>query len=186
MDDLTAALRAAHVHNLKQKYLDIIEDANTEYRRNEQDYAADARNAYITRRRGERELPQQLRAQGLSGGARQTVEQQLLREYRDTMSRLDAARGRYSEDYRAQVDKQRRLMEGAVSEYELRNALSDAGSAGSARSTSGRSSRKKSSATAADNKHVYLYAASKRPAKAQRLDSALDYLTTAYAAEILP
>ena len=51
-EQLTAQLRSAHVTALKQRYLDLIEEAKRQKKDDERRYFDDAKQAYVEKQKG--------------------------------------------------------------------------------------------------------------------------------------
>lgn len=142
--DYKNALRQAHITSLKQKYLDIIDEAKREKEQGDKEYFEQVQQAYLEREKKQKELPQRLRASGISGGASDEEENSVELEYGAELRRLEEKRRGYAEEYAQILDKQTRLMNTALNEYNARIALEDSSAAGktaSAKSTRSGSSK---------------------------------------------
>lgn len=129
-------LRAAHTATLKQKYLDAIAKAQQEAAQQTAANDEQARELYITRKTAERDLPQQLRARGLSGGAQLEDMRGVLEEYKAKYDELRLRQQQLSSQLAAEIEKQQRLMSLAIEEYNLKNAAADESAEQSAKKSS--------------------------------------------------
>ncbi len=149
---LTAQLRAAHMASLRQRYLDLIEEARMKKEREDRAYFDDAKQAYVEKRKGIRSTPQKLSALGISGGQGDEELNSIVADYNETMEKLRRRRSDFLAEYQWTVDQQTRLMNNALNEYNAQIALQDFGSSGSSggskKSSSKSSSSKKSNAGA--------------------------------------
>ncbi len=128
--DYTDALRQAHIASLRQKYLEIIEEAKVEKEEKEKEFKAEAQEAYLERERKHKELPQRLRASGISGGAGEEEAEAIELEYASELQLLEEKRRGYAEEYARILNKQTRLMNAALNEYNAKIALEDSKSTG--------------------------------------------------------
>lgn len=124
--DYTAALRQAHINSLRQKYLDIIEDARLEKEQKQLEYDDRAQDAYIERMNEARDRPQQLRAAGLGGGIEQSELGDIVLEYQNQLETLKKEREQFISEFNRIVEVQTREMNNALAEYNARIALEDA------------------------------------------------------------
>ncbi|NLC78147.1 MAG: hypothetical protein GX683_00220 [Ruminococcaceae bacterium] len=127
--DYKNALREAHIASLKGKYEEIMREANEARKEKEQEYMNDAQAAYLEKEKTRKERPQQLRASGISGGASEEEMENIELEYGAELSRLDKERQSYADEYKRVLDKQTRLMNTALREYNARIALEDSAAA---------------------------------------------------------
>lgn len=128
-EQLTAQIRNAHLIALKQRYLDLIEEAQHKKKTSEQDYYDEARQAYIDQQRGFRDTPQQFSALGLSGGRGDDELGAIITSYEDTLEKLRRRRSSLADGYEGDIERQTRLMDNEVNEYLARIALEDYSSA---------------------------------------------------------
>ena len=124
--DYTAALRQAHINSLRQKYLDIIEDARLEKEQKQVQYEEDTQDAYVEKMTQQRDRPQQLRAAGLGGGLEQSELGSIVLEYQDQLETLKKEREQFISEFNRIVEVQTRAMNNALAEYNARIALEDA------------------------------------------------------------
>lgn len=89
-------LRAAHIASLKQKYLDAIAKSHASEEQNNAEHQEQSRELYISRKTAERDLPQQLRAKGLGGGAQSEDIAAALEEYRAKYDELKREQSEFS------------------------------------------------------------------------------------------
>ena len=125
MNSYKQAIRNAHLQSLKQKYLNLIEQANINKQRKEQDYQKSAQDAYFEKMKQVKKLPQYLKALGLSGGGELTELYEVISKYKSSLDELKSERDRYIEDYDRQIVNQTQLMNNAVDEYNAKTALED-------------------------------------------------------------
>lgn len=124
-EQLTAQIRNAHLVALRQRYLDLIDEAQNQKLKSEQDYYDEARQAYIDKQRGVRDAPQQFSALGISGGRSDDELGAIIANYEDTLEKLRRRRATLSQGYDWNIERQTRLMDNAVNEYLARIALED-------------------------------------------------------------
>jgi len=148
----TERLKNAQLAKLKQRYLDLMAEAQTENARKRQDTEAEQRALYTDYALSRRDLPQQLAAAGKTGGMGDEALRELQTAYSDALSKLEQAQQRYMEDYAYELRKQKRLMDLAVEEYLARVAASGKKSSGKSGSKS--SSKSSSSVSAADSENL--------------------------------
>ena len=141
-EQLTAQLRSAHITALKQRYLDLIEEAKRTKEKSERQYFDDAKQAYIDKQQGMKRTPQQLSAFGISGGRGDEELASIVADYDETMAKLKRRRDEFMNEYEYTVQRQKRLMDNALNEYNARiaiedyNASSRGGGSGSGKSAS--------------------------------------------------
>ena len=138
-DQLTAQLRSAHVTALKQRYLDLIEEAKRQKKNDERRYFDDAKQAYVEKQKGLVTTPQQLSALGIGGGRGDEELASIVADYNETMEKLKRRRSEQTKEYDYIVDKQTRLMNNAINEYNARIALEDYKAAAKSAGSSSRS-----------------------------------------------
>ena len=138
----TEQLKQAQLAKMKQRYLDLIEEANRKLAQETQQTKDDQKQLYAERMLALRDLPQQLVAAGRSGGMSDEAMRGVELAYRDGLQALERARQTYLDNYNYEVQKQNRLMKLAVEEYLARIASSEAASAGRSSSRSSKSSSK--------------------------------------------
>jgi len=124
-EQLTTQLREAHLISLKQSYLNLIEEARVRKEKNDREYFADAQQAYVEKQKGLKDTPQKLNALGISGGISDDELASVIAEYDSTMERLKQRRKDFLAEYKWTVDKQTKLMNNAINEYNARIALED-------------------------------------------------------------
>lgn len=122
---LKQMLRAARIATLKQRYLSLIEEARGRREKDERAYFQAANQAYITKRQGQKNAPQQMRALGLGGGRAREELAAVSAAYEDTMARLKHGAADSARAFEHTVEKQTRLMNSALAEHNARAALED-------------------------------------------------------------
>ncbi|MEG0751196.1 MAG: hypothetical protein RR998_06325 [Oscillospiraceae bacterium] len=125
MDIYTQMLREARLSALKQQYLEAIEQARVTRERKQHENDKLSRDAYIDKMNDYRDRPQQLRSLGLSGGVEQLDLEGIALEYQNRYEELKEQQRQFIDDYNRAVQKQQRLMETAVNEFNARIALED-------------------------------------------------------------
>jgi hypothetical protein len=124
-EQLTAQLRQAHITSLRQRYLDLIEEARIKREESERSYLDEARQAYINKRKGFKNTPQKLSALGISGGRSDSELASIIAEYEDVMAKLKRRRNDLVREYDRVMQEQTRLMNNSINEYNARTALED-------------------------------------------------------------
>lgn len=124
-EQLTAQIRQAHITALKQRYLDLIEGARIKKEASDRQYFDDTKQAYADKQREYKNTPQKLSALGISGGRGDDELASIAAEYDETMAKLKRRRDEFIQDYEWMVQKQTRLMNNDISEYNARIALED-------------------------------------------------------------
>lgn len=152
--DYTSLLRQAHIAKLKQKYLDIMEQARKEKEEKEKQYFADAQSAYIEKEKQKDEKPQQLRAAGISGGANEEEIRDVDFDYEKTIESLKRKRKEHIDEYLNIIERQTRLMENEINEYNARIALEDSAAAEKAAASAAKTSTGTRSKTTNDDETV--------------------------------
>lgn len=137
---LTDMLRQAHIVSLKQRYLDLIEEARQRKDMADRVYFEAANEAYVTKMQGFKNKPQQLKSLGLGGGRGDEEISGIIATYEDTMGKLQKGVMESIREFEYVVDKQTRLMNNALAEYNARIALEDYNSAAKTTSKGGGSS----------------------------------------------
>ena len=140
----TEQLKRAQLAKLKQRYLDLIEEAGRDKQRAEEENETEKKQLYAEHMLQLRDLPQQLAAEGKSGGMNDSALRGIELAYREGLDALQRMQQQYLDDYSYEVRKQNRLMQLAVDEYLARVA-----SAGK-KSSSKKSTQKSSSTTNVD------------------------------------
>ncbi|MEG1757652.1 MAG: hypothetical protein RR058_05965 [Oscillospiraceae bacterium] len=123
--DYKAALRNAHIAQLKQRYLDIIAEASQKRADDGEKYEKKTRDAYIGLEKQYRDLPQQLSASGRSGGFGESAAREIEGEYKNTVAELVREKEKSDRLYESAIAKQQRLMNLALEEYNARIAFED-------------------------------------------------------------
>ena len=140
----TEQLKRAQLAKLKQRYLDLIEEAGRDQQRAQEETETEKKQLYAEHMQQLRDLPQQLAAEGKSGGMNESALRGIELAYREGLDALQRMQKRYLDDYSYEVQKQNRLMQLAVDEYLARVASSGK------KSTAGKKSSQKSSSTNVD------------------------------------
>ncbi len=150
--DYTAALRQAHLNALRQKYLDVMEDARLEKEQKQLDYRDKTREAYLEKMTDLRDMPQQLRAAGLGGGVEENELSGILNAYKNRLEELKQEQEQYISEFNRIVEVQTRAMNNATEEYNARNALEDAKAAEKAAAAAAAAAAKQAAAAAKASK----------------------------------
>ena len=140
----TEQLKRAQLAKLKQRYLDLIEEAGRDQQRAQEETETEKKQLYAEHMQQLRDLPQQLAAEGKSGGMNESALRGIELAYREGLDALQRMQKQYLDDYSYEVQKQNRLMQLAVDEYLARVASSGK------KSTTGKKSSQKSSSTNVD------------------------------------
>lgn len=138
-------IRQAHIAALRQKYLDIIDEARRDKEAKQKQYDLDVRDAYVDKMNGLRDRPQYIRSLGMSGGVQELDLEGLTMDYEGRMNDYKRSQREFIAAYKAVVAKQNRLMQLAVDEYNAKVALEDYNEALKAQKTTSRSSTRRSS-----------------------------------------
>ena len=118
----TEQLKRAQLAKLKQRYLDLIEEAGRDKQRAEEENETEKKQLYAEHMLQLRDLPQQLAAEGKSGGMNDSALRGIELAYREGLDALQRMQQQYLDDYSYEVRKQNRLMQLAVDEYLARVA----------------------------------------------------------------
>ncbi len=150
--DYTASLRQAHITALRQKYIDIMEDARLEKEQKQLAYDDAMQAAYVEQMTGIRDMPQQLRAYGFGGGMQENELGEVYMQYQDQIENLKKNREQFISEYNRIIEVQTRLRDNAIAEYNAKCALEDAKAAEAAAAAAAAAAAKNAKSSSGSSK----------------------------------
>ncbi len=124
-EELTNSLRMAQIAALKQRYLDIIDEANRDKASNENAFLESSNQAFLEQQRALRDRPQQLRALGLGGGMDSAEHNSIMADYGEKVFRLKRTLENSLRDLNTLISVQSNRMNQDLEEFNARMALED-------------------------------------------------------------
>ena len=144
-------IRQAHIASLKQRFLDLIAQAEVQRAEKQKEYEDNVRGAYIEKMQGLKDRPQYIRSLGMSGGVEELDLEGVTSEYQQRMDEFKQSQRDFIDAYNRTVAKQKLLMQLALDEYNTKIALEDYNEAQTAAKSSAKSGSKGSSKSSASS-----------------------------------